>query len=111
MSFRTVAAKGIEIFGSTFLACNTQLDHGEEVEAYRGDFLTSHILTELPFEAIVWFFVEVEVNAHDSETASVLGGMFDISFANRFLHITHQHKSIVIDRLFCINIGIGQRIT
>ena len=72
-------------------ASNTQPNHGEEIKTYGRDHLSLHIITELPFEAVVWLLVEVEVHTHDGKTASAFGGMEDIVFTHQLLHIAHQH--------------------
>ena len=91
-------------------ASDTQLHYGQEVKAYRGDNLTCHTFTQLPFKTIVWLFIKIEVNTHDGESTCVFGGMFDITITNRFLHVTHQYKRIVIDRLFLIDISSSEGV-
>ena len=62
-------------------ARDTQFDHGQEVEAYGGNYLTIGTSTKLPLKAIVGFLIEVEVYTHDGDAPGGIGSMFDISLS------------------------------
>ena len=108
MTLAAETAEGEEIGSVVQLTCDTQFYDGQEVEADWGDDLTGGFCAELPLEAEVGLFVEVEVNAHDGKSTRGIASMYDIGATHRLLNVSYQYQSIVINGFFLINVGIGQ---